>query len=72
MNTTDFGAMITTKAMKRGKKEGKEEGKKEGEKTAKIEMAKQMLLDDESIDKIIKYTKLSEKEIEKLKTELNL
>jgi len=36
----------------------------------KIEMAKEMLKDDEKMEKIIKYTKLTEEEIEKLKKEL--
>ena len=42
-------------------------GIKEGMKDGKKEMAKEMLKDGESIDKIIKYTKLTKKEIEELK-----
>ena len=38
----------------------------EGEKKKSIEMAKEMLLDNEPIEKIRKYTKLSEEEIEKI------
>jgi hypothetical protein len=38
----------------------------EGEKKKAIDMAKEMLLDNEPIEKIKKYTKLSEKEIEKI------
>ena len=51
---------------KRGKKEGKEEGKEEGKKEGKKEIAKQMLLDNMPIEKVIKYTGLTEKEIKAL------
>jgi predicted transposase/invertase (TIGR01784 family) len=44
----------------------KREGKREGIKEGKLETAKQMLLDDISIEKIIKYTGLSEKEVKAL------
>ena len=46
-----------------GKIEGRIEGRIEGEKNKQIEIAKNMLLDNESIEKIIKYTGLSEDEI---------
>ncbi|HJD59660.1 MAG TPA: Rpn family recombination-promoting nuclease/putative transposase [Rickettsia endosymbiont of Omalisus fontisbellaquei] len=36
----------------------------------KIEIAKEMLIDKEPIEKIVKYTKLSKEEIEKLKSEI--
>jgi predicted transposase/invertase (TIGR01784 family) len=52
--------------IREGKREGKKEGMKEGIKEGKIETAKQMLLDDISIEKIIKYTGLSEKEVKAL------
>lgn len=42
--------------------EGKEEGREEGI----LNVAKQMKLDKESIDKIIRYTGLSKEEIEQL------
>ncbi len=45
----------------------KEEGKNEAIKERNIEIAKNMLKEDESIEKIIKYTGLSEKEILDLK-----
>uniref|UniRef100_UPI000B7DA3AE JAB domain-containing protein n=1 Tax=Candidatus Thiosymbion oneisti TaxID=589554 RepID=UPI000B7DA3AE len=45
-----------------GEKRGKEKGLKEG----KIEMARTMKTDGESIDKIVKYTRLSIEEIQKL------
>ena len=48
-------------------KTAEEKGREEGEKNKSIEMAKEMLLDNEPIEKIKKYTKLSEDEIEKLK-----
>lgn len=48
---------------KKLKEEGREEGREEG----KIEMAIEMLKDGESIEKIVKYSKLSEKEILELK-----
>jgi predicted transposase/invertase (TIGR01784 family) len=51
------------KGMERGMKEGKQEGIKEG----KIEMGKAMLKDDEPIEKIIRYTGLSEEEIKNIK-----
>ncbi len=49
-----------------GIKEGREEGIKEGIKEGKIEMARAMKKEGESIDKIIKYTQLSEQQIESL------
>jgi predicted transposase/invertase (TIGR01784 family) len=48
---------------------GLAEGKAEGEAKRSIEMAKEMLADNEPIEKIIKYTKLSKEEIEQLKSE---
>lgn len=42
------------------------EGKKEGKKEEKIETAKRMLMDDISIDMVIKYTGLTEKEVKAL------
>ncbi|HJD66962.1 MAG TPA: hypothetical protein LFV66_00535, partial [Rickettsia endosymbiont of Bembidion lapponicum] len=43
---------------------------REGKEEVKIEIAKEMLQDNEPIKKIIKYTKLSKEEIEKLKLEI--
>ncbi len=45
----------------------KEEGRIEGEKNKQIEIAKNMLLDNEPIKKIIKYTGLTTEEINELK-----
>jgi len=50
------------------KEEGKIEGRIEGEKNKQIEIAKNMLLDNEPIEKIKKYTGLTAEEISKLKT----
>lgn len=43
-----------------------EEGREEGKKEEKINLAKEMLKDNESIEKIMKYTKLSKEEILKI------
>ncbi|APH15305.1 hypothetical protein NPD5_2506 [Clostridium sporogenes] len=48
-------------------KHAQENGIKEGEKKKAIEMARAMLKDNASIEKIKKYTKLSDEEIEKIK-----
>ena len=45
-----------------------EKGKEEGREEEKIAMAKEMLADSESIEKIMKYTKLTRDTIEKLKS----
>ncbi len=52
---------------KSGLKEGRIKGKKEGEKKKAIEMAKTMKQKGEPIEKIIEYTGLTKKEIEKIK-----
>ncbi|AEV92252.1 hypothetical protein Rsl_757 [Rickettsia slovaca 13-B] len=49
--------------------EGKAEGIEIGETRRNTEIAKEMLADNKPIEKIIKYTKLSKEEIEKLKEE---
>ena len=41
-------------------------GEKKGEKKGKLETAKRMLLDNFSIEKVIKYTGLTEKEVKAL------
>ena len=46
--------------------EGRIEGKKEGKKESKIEMAKIMLMENEPIDKIARYTGLAKEDILKL------
>ena len=46
--------------------EGRIEGKKEGKKEGKIEIAKNMLMENEPIDKIARYTGLAKEDILKL------
>jgi len=45
---------------------GKVRGEARGEEKRNIELAKEMLLDKEPIEKIVKYTKLSKEEIIRL------
>jgi predicted transposase/invertase (TIGR01784 family) len=45
-------------------------GRVEGEKEAKIEMVKKMLIDGESIEKIVKYSELTEAEIREIEKTL--
>ena len=49
-----------------GRIEGRIEGKKEGKKEGKIEIAKIMLMENEPIDKIARYTGLAKEDILKL------
>ncbi len=50
-----------------GIKEGIKTGKEEGVKDGKIEIAKEMLLNNEPLEKIIRFTKLTIEDIEKIK-----
>lgn len=52
--------------------QGKEEGKKEGIKETIKAMIKSMLSYNETDEKIINYTKVSKKELEKIKKELQI
>ncbi|MFT5875863.1 MAG: putative transposase/invertase (TIGR01784 family) [Clostridium sp.] len=52
------------------KEEGREEGIERGKIEERIEIATEMLLDGESLEKIKKYSKLSEEEIARLKNKL--
>ena len=61
----DRDVMRTNK--EKGMEEGRKEGRKEGELNKSREIALQMILDGESIEKISKYTGLSKREIMKLK-----
>ncbi|ABV79687.1 hypothetical protein [Rickettsia bellii] len=54
--------MIEASAVKRAEERGEEK--------RNIEIAKEMLIDNEPIEKIVKYTKLKKEEIEKLKREI--
>jgi predicted transposase YdaD len=51
----------------RGKIEGLKEGEKKGKIERNIEIACEMLKDNEGIEKIMKYTGLTEKEIQNIK-----
>ena len=53
----------------KGKIEGKLEGKIEGELSKATEMASEMLAENESVDKIMRYTKLTEEQISRLKND---
>lgn len=50
-----------------GKEEGKKEGKKEGKHESQLEIARELLLDGMSVEKVAKMTRLSKDEVEKLK-----
>ncbi len=54
---------------KKGMEEGREEGREEGEIKRATKMARNMLLEDEKIEKIMKYTGLSREEIEELSSQ---
>ncbi|HZJ85111.1 MAG TPA: transposase, partial [Syntrophomonadaceae bacterium] len=49
---------------------GRQEGRQEGELKKAWEMARNMLLDGEVVEKVIKYTGLEKEEINKLKREI--
>jgi predicted transposase/invertase (TIGR01784 family) len=57
---------LKREGIKEGIKEGKREGIREGIKEEKLETAKRMLMDDISIETVIKYTGLTEKEVKAL------
>jgi predicted transposase/invertase (TIGR01784 family) len=61
----DGGDLMQTLAQ-RLRQEGKQEGMQLGKQEARIETAKQMLLDKMSVKVVAKYTGLSEKELKKL------
>ena len=56
-------------ALKKGREEGREKGREEGREEERKQLALKMLEEGESMAKICKYTKLTKKEIEALKTE---
>ena len=64
------GEEIKKKALEEGKKMGMVLGVTKGRIEEKIEIVKNMIADNEDILKIIKYTGLNEKEIEKIKIEI--
>ena len=51
-------------------KKAEKQGEREGEKQEKIRTSTEMLLDGEPIAKIMKYTKLTESEVQKIKISL--
>ncbi len=57
---------LITEATEEGRAEGEKIGEAKGEKQSKIEMAKKMLKAGESIEKIVIYTELPKKEIERI------
>ena len=61
---------IEEKARLEGIEKGIEKGIETGLETRSVETAKEMLADDEPLEKIIKYSKLSEEQINELKKEL--
>ena len=63
----NFGEEAEAKGRAEGRAEGKAEGKAEGEYQKALSMAKAMLSDGEPIEKIVKYSGLSESEIIELK-----
>jgi len=54
----------------KGVKQGIEQGLEQGEEKRAIEMAKAMLQDENELELISKYTKLSSSDLEKLKSEM--
>jgi predicted transposase YdaD len=70
----DYLAALKVKARSEGHAEGHaeglEKGRSEGRSEERREMAANMLADDEPIEKIIKYSHLSEKEVLEIKASL--
>lgn len=54
------------RGLEKGIEQGLEQGIEQGQQNKSIEIAKEMLKNEEDIEKIIKYTKLTREEIEKL------
>ena len=60
-------ASTVKKAEEKAEARGEARGKAEGKVERNIEIAKEMLLEGEPMEKIIKFTKLTKEEIERLK-----
>ena len=60
----------TKKGLQQGREEGIERGKEEGKNIAKMEMIKEMLKNDITIEQIEKITKVSKDEIEKIRKDI--
>lgn len=58
------------KGIEQGLEQGIEQGKIEGAKSAKIEIAKEMIKDNMSVEQIQKITKLTKEEIEKIELDI--
>jgi predicted transposase/invertase (TIGR01784 family) len=65
-----YKASMVDSSYGEGVRDGIEQGIEQGEKKKAISMAKEMLADGEPLEKIIKYSKLPESEVLKLKEEL--
>ena len=52
--------------LRKGRKEGRAEGRKEGRRKQAFAIARQMKADQEPLDKIMRYTGLTEAEIDRL------
>ena len=61
---------IAEQLIKEGMEKGLEKGMEKGLEKGKIELAKEMLLDGEPLEKIKKYSKLTEEKIEEIRKEL--
>ena len=57
--------------LQQGLQQGLRQGLQQGLNVARQEMAKKMLLDNESVDKIVKYTELSEADVLAIKAALD-
>ena len=62
-------AKIRKEVAKQNLQKGIDKGKKEGEKQKAIGIAKEMIKNNEPLEKIVKYTGLTKKEIEKLQAD---
>ena len=66
----DYVRDLYAEEFNKSKEEGITIGLEQGKSEEKLSFAKQMLLDNEPMDKIIKYTGLSKEDITKLKNTL--
>ncbi|NUM36855.1 MAG: hypothetical protein HUU50_20110 [Candidatus Brocadiae bacterium] len=71
MAITLYEPAMAEKWLNEGIEKGKEEGREEGREEAKILIAKEMLAEGEPIEKIVKYSKLSQDKIRQMQEELH-
>ena len=57
---------VTKESKEKGRKEGEKLGILKGRQESSIQIAKEMLKEHESIEKIVRYTGLSKEEIQKI------